>query len=61
MTKEQLKLAKEVNEKYAKVMEMSYKEWLICHLKWAKEEVKNGRKQCQHDIDINEALLKEIE
>lgn len=61
MTKEQLKLAKEVNEKYAKVMGMSYEEWLFCHLKWAKEQVKNGRKQCQLDIEINEALLKEIE
>ena len=61
MTKEQLKLAKKVNEMYAKAMKMSYKEWLICHIEWAKEQVKNGRKQCQVDIDINEALLKEIE
>ena len=60
MTKKQLKLAKKVNEMAAKKMGMSYKEWLICHLEWAKEQVKNGRKQCQLDIDINEALLKEI-
>lgn len=60
MTKEQLKSAKQLNKIYAKVMKMSYKEWLICHLEWAKEEVKNGRKQCQLDIEINEALLKEI-
>ena len=61
MTKEQLKLAKQVNEMYAKKMGMSYKEWLICHLEWAKEQVENGRKDCQVDIDFNEALLKEIE
>lgn len=62
MTKEErLKLAKQVNEAAAKRMEMSYKEWLICHIEWAKEQVKNGRKECQIDIDINEALLKEIE
>ena len=61
MTKKQLELAKKANEMYAKKMGMSYKEWLICHLEWAKEQVKNGRKDCQIDIDFNEALLNEIE
>jgi len=61
MTKKQLELAKKANEMCAKKLGMSYKDWLVDHLEWAKEQVKNGRKDCQIDIDINEALLKEIE
>lgn len=61
MTKKQLELAKKANEMYAKKLGMSYKDWLVCHLELAKEQVKNGRKECQIDIDFNEALLNEIE